>query len=123
MTATAELTSAADRITSTMEACRSRLDVIRRRYDDYVDGNGRRATIDLYHDAARCIFNTCKWLAGDFDRTYAGPHPSFGTTLEDFRVHYADDALRTALHYLVWAEYYSGLRDRDSANEADPSGW
>jgi hypothetical protein len=60
------------------------------------------------------------WLAGYYDQTYAGPHPSFGATVEDFRIHYADDALRMALHHLVWAEHYAGLRDRDSARSADP---
>ena len=50
----------------------------------------------------------------------SGPHPSFGTTLQDFRDHYADSALRSALHYLLWAEYHAGLRNQESAAALDP---
>jgi hypothetical protein len=61
------------------------------------------------------------FLAGEYDLTYPGDysHVSFGG-LRPWREHYADDALRAALHSLVWAEHYAGLVDREAAHAADP---
>ena len=115
------LFSGADVVNETLATLEARLKVVRERYDAYhPDMASRRYVADEYHDAARCIRGAKGWLAGDNDRSYAGPHPSFGTTLEDFRVHYANDSARTALHHLVWAEHYAGLRDRESARSLDP---
>jgi hypothetical protein len=98
----------------------ARLRIVQDRIDTYHPHCQRRYTNDARRDTARCLDSVGAWLAGDNDRSYADPHPSFGKTLEDFRAHYAEDSLRDALHYLVWAEYYVGLRDRDSAVAADP---
>lgn len=58
------------------------------------------------------------FLAGEYDRTYCS---GLGyATVQDWRIHYALDSLRTALHSLVWAEHYAGLRDRDATRELDP---
>jgi hypothetical protein len=115
------LFSGADVVTEAITAYEARLSAVRERYDAYhEDMVSRRYVADEYHDAARCIRGAKGWLAGDNDRSYAGAHPSFGSTLEDFRVHYADDSARTALHHLVWAEHYAGLRDRESARSDDP---
>jgi hypothetical protein len=107
-------------VNATIDEYKARLTLVKERYDAYHADCQRRAAGDNYHDAARNLRNAACWLAGDFDRTYAGPHPSFGTTLQDFRVHYANDALRSALHYLLWAEHYAGLRDEESVRADDP---
>lgn len=98
----------------------ARLRIVRDRIGTYHPQCQRRYADDARRDTARCLDSAAVWLAGGNDRSYAGPHPSFGMTLEDFRAHYAEDSLRDALHYLVWAEYYAGLRDRASAVAADP---
>jgi hypothetical protein len=121
MTTTADmLFTGEETVNATAAEYKARLALVKARYDAYHDDCQRRATADNYHDAARNVRNAACWLAGDNDRTYAGPHPSFGTTLDDFRVHYATDALRSALHFLLWAEYYAGLRSDDSVRAADP---
>ena len=79
-----------------------------------------RCATDEYQQTRDRIRGARNFLAGEYDRTYAGPHPSFGSSLLDFRVHYANDSLRAALHDLVWAEHYAGLRDRDATRELDP---
>jgi hypothetical protein len=107
-------------VNDTIAEYKARLTLVKARYDAYHADCQRRATGDCYHDVARNLRNAAAWLAGDNDRTYAGPHPSFGTTLNDFRVHYADSALKSALHYLLWAEHYAGLRDVDSVRAGDP---
>ena len=56
---------------------------------------------------------------GEFDGTYAGPWGPY-SDVQGYREHYADDTLRAALHHLVWAEHFAGLRDRDSAMSLDP---
>jgi len=116
-----QLFTSEQHVQATIDEYAARLAVVRERYDAYhPDMVSRRWVADSYHDAARGVRSAKGWLAGDNDRTYAGPHPSFGVTLEDFRVHYADDALRGALHYLVWAEHYAGLITQDEARAADP---
>lgn len=117
---TAELFTAEEHITAVAEQYKARLALVKERYDAYHQDCQRRAAGDLYHDVARNLRAAQSWLAGDYDGTYAGPHPSFGTTLQDFRDHYADSSLRSALHHLVWAEHYAGLIDRESARAADP---
>jgi len=89
-----------------------RLDAVLARIDAYHPDCERRWATDEYHDAARCLRQSAGWLAGDNDRSWAG---QLGT-LAAFRVHYARDALREALHHLVWAERYAGLRDEESAS-------
>jgi len=120
MTDTALFTSE-EHITATIAEYEARMAVVKQRYADYhPDVTSRRYVADSYGDAARNLRAAKSWLAGEFDRTYAGPHPSFGTTLQDFRDHYADDSLRGMLHYLLDAEHYAGLIDRDAASAADP---
>lgn len=94
----------------------TRLDLVLGRIREYHADCQRRYATDEYHDTARCIRQSAEWLAGDFDRTWAG---QFGS-LANFRAHYADDALRGALHHLVWAEHYAGLVSRDQAFTLDP---
>lgn len=122
MTATTEaaLFDGADHVTSVAEEYKTRLTAVKDRIDAYHADCMRRYATDEYHAAAARLRCAAGWLAGDYDVSYAGPHPSFGSTLEDFRVHYANDSLRSALHNIVWAEHYAGLRDRDSANAEDP---
>ena len=120
-TTEAQLFTSEEQITATIGEYEARLAVVRERYDAYhPDMHSRRYVADSCHDAARCVRQAKCWLAGDNDRTYAGPHPSFGVTLEDFRVHYADNALQSALHYLAWGEHYAGLATQDAARAADP---
>lgn len=108
-------------VNATIADYETRLTAVRERYDAYhPDMHSRRYVADSYHDAARNVRSAKSWLAGDNDRSYAGPHPSFGTSLLDFRVHYATDALKSALHYLLWGEHYAGLRDQESVRAADP---
>jgi hypothetical protein len=128
MTATTEertedgmLFTGTETVSATIAEYGARLDAVRERYDAYhPDVASRRYVADSYHDAARNVRSASGWLAGDNDRSYAGPHPSFGSSLLDFQVHYATDALRSALHFLLWAEHYAGLRDEDSVRAADP---
>ena len=89
-------------------------------YDTRV--TSRRGATDTYHDVARSLRAVTAWLGGDYDRSYAGPHPSFGSSLQDFREHYAGDSLRGALHHLVWCEHYAGIRTAESARSLDPWG-
>jgi len=108
-------------VNTTIADYEARMAVVKQRYTDYhPDVTSRRYVADSYSDAARSLRAAKSWLAGEYDRSYAGPHPSFGTTLQDFRVHYANDSLRGALHYLLDAEHYAGLIDRDAARAADP---
>jgi hypothetical protein len=115
------LFTAEQHITSTIAQYEQRMAVVKERYAGYhPDVTSRRYVADSYGDAARSLRAAQSWLAGEYDRTYAGPHPSFGTTLQDFRDHYADSSLQSALHYLLDAEYHAGLIDRDTARAADP---
>lgn len=110
-----------EHVTATLDEYKARLAAVRERYDAYhPDMYSRRSVADEYHLVADRLRGAAGFLAGDYDRTYAGPHPSFGTSLQDFRVHYADDSLRAALHSLVWAEHYAGLITRDEARSSDP---
>ena len=122
MTATTEamLFDGAGHVASIAEEYKSRLAAVKARIDAYNADCMRRYATDEYHAAAARLRGAAQFLAGDYDGTYAGPHPSFGSSLEDFRVHYANDSLRAALHSLIWAEHYAGLRDRDSARAFDP---
>jgi len=108
-------------VNTTIADYKARLAAVRERYDAYhPEMASRRYVADNYHDAARNVRSASGWLAGDNDRSYAGPHPSFGSSLLDFQVHYATDALKSALHYLLWAEHYAGLRDEASVRASDP---
>ena len=122
MTATTEsmLFDGAGHVASIAEEYKTRLTAVKERIDAYNADCMRRYATDEYHAAAARIRGAAQWLAGDYDVSYAGPHPSFGSSLEDFRVHYANDSLRAALHSLVWAEHYAGLYDRETAISADP---
>jgi len=119
MTDTALFTGEAH-VNATIAGYKARLGVVRERIDAYSADCMRRYATDEYHAASARLRGAAQFLAGDYDSTYAGPHPSFGTSLGDFRVHYADDSLRAALHSLVWAEHYAGLYDREAARAADP---
>lgn len=120
MTGTALFTGE-EHVTATMDEYKQRLTAVRERYDAYhPDMHSRRSVADEYHQVADRLRGAAAFLAGDYDGTYAGPHPSFGSSLQDFRVHYADDSLRAALHSLVWAEHYAGLTDRETARSSDP---
>jgi hypothetical protein len=122
MTTTADmLFTGEETVNATIAEYETRLAAVRERYDTYhPEMESRRLVADLYHDAARNVRGAKGWLAGDNDRTYAGPHPSFGSSLLDFQVHYATDALKSALHFLLWAERYAGMRDAKSASAEDP---
>jgi hypothetical protein len=100
-----------DSIKATADGYCERLAAVRERLDSYdVRVVSRCDATDGHHDAMRSIRASDAWLAGEYDGSYPGPHPSFGTTLDDFRQHYAADALRDALHHVVWAEHFAGLR-------------
>lgn len=125
MTTTAEamtdgmLFTGAETIEATIAAYEARLAAVRERYDAYhPDMHSRRYVADEYRSTSDRIRGARSFLAGEYDRTYCSGL-GFGT-LQDWQVHYADDALRTALHHLVWAEHYAGLRDRESARAEDP---
>lgn len=80
----------------------------------------QRALSESLGQAARWIRAARRYLDGDYDGIYPGPHEPLYTTLQGFREHYAADSLRDALHHLVWAERYAGTRDEESARTADP---
>jgi hypothetical protein len=126
MTTTAEQTAdgmlftGEETVNATIAEYKVRMSAVKQRVDEYHADCQRRYATDEYHAAADRLRGAQGWLAGDYDTSYAGPHPSFGVTLLDFRVHYAADSLRAALHSLVWAEHYAGLTDRDAARAADP---
>lgn len=111
----------ADHVRSVIAGYRVRLAAVGAKLATYADDiRNRRGAADSGHAAARKLAGAEKFLSGEYDGTYAGPHPSFGVTLADYRVHYADDCLRTALHYLAWAEYDAGLITRAAAVAAGP---
>lgn len=114
------LFSGADLITRRADEYKARLALVKARIDAYHEDCQRRAASDTYHDTARSLRAVASWLVGDYDGTYAGPHPSFGESLQDFREHYGDNSLTGALHHLVWCEHYAGLRTVESARELDP---
>jgi hypothetical protein len=118
---TAELFTAEDHITSTIAGYEARMDVVRERYQSYHADVQRRYVSDEWHQVRNRIVGAQRFLAGEYDGTYPGDssHVSFGG-LHPWRAHYADDALRTALHHLIWAEHYAGLRDREATRELDP---
>lgn len=113
---TAEMFATEDHIRGVASEYAARLEVVRERIDAYDCTNGRRYATDEWHDVRRCFADVQAWLAGNFDRSYAG---QFGS-LEAFRAHYADSSLSAALHHLVWAEHFAGLTTRDEARAADP---
>jgi hypothetical protein len=108
-----------EHITTTIADYEARLARVRERYDAYhLDMHSRRYVGDEYRDTQSRIVGTRKFLAGDYDATYCS---GLGfATVEKWRAHYADDTLRAALHHLLWAEHYAGLRDRDSTRAFDP---
>jgi hypothetical protein len=107
-------------VTGLIAEYEGRLHAVRERIDAYHPDCSRRYATDEYHVTCDRIRGARNFLSGEYDSTYAGPHASFGSTLLDFRVHYALDSLRAALHDLLWAEHYAGLRSRESARELDP---
>ena len=109
-----------EHITQAADEYRARLTLVKARIDAYHCDCQRSYALDTYDSALRCLGNVASWLSGEFDRTYAGPHPSFGETIEDFRAHYADSALRDARRHVAWATYYAGLCTKDEAIAADP---
>jgi hypothetical protein len=115
------LFSGEDVVNGTIAAYEARMAAVRERYDAYHPDCTRRYVADEYRNVSDRIRGARAFLAGEYDRTYPGDssHVSFGG-LNGWRVHYADDAVRTALHHLVWAEHYAGLRDRESARSEDP---
>jgi hypothetical protein len=110
------LSAAEDALNGTIGEYKTRLATVLERIGSYHPDCARRAATDTYHDAARQVKAAQSWLAGDYDRTWAGQHGS----IEAFRAHYAEDSLRGALHHLLWAEHHAGLRDKESARAADP---
>jgi hypothetical protein len=116
---TSALFTAEEHITSSIAQYELRLVAVRERYDAYhPEMHCRRYVADEYRDTQARIRGAQKFLAGDYDATYC---TGLGfDTVEAWRAHYADDTLRAALHHLVWAEHYAGLRDREAARSADP---
>jgi hypothetical protein len=55
----------------------------------------QRALSDALGQAARWIRAARKYLDGDYDSTYPGPHEPLYTTLQEFREHYAADSPST----------------------------
>jgi hypothetical protein len=107
-------------VNATISEYKQRLSVVKQRYDEYhPDMASRRYVADEYHATADRLRGAAGFLAGDYDGTYCSGLPGIDS-LETYRVHYADDSLRAALHSLVWAECYAGLRTRDEAQAADP---
>ena len=106
-------------VEATIGEYEARLARVRERYDAYhPEMASRRYVADEYRDTQARITGTRKFLAGDYDATYCS---GLGfATVGEWRVHYADDTLRAALHHLLWAEHYAGLRDRESTRELDP---
>jgi len=120
MTDTALFTGT-EHLTDVIDQYKARLTLIKARYDAYhPEMQSRRYVSDGYHDVARSLRAAQAWLAGEYDRSYAGPHPSFGATLQDFRDHYAASSLEGALHHLAWTEHYAGFTSREEARAADP---
>jgi hypothetical protein len=120
MTATMEtaLIDGVAHVASIAEEYKTRLAAVRERITSYHPDCQYRYASDEYHQAAHRMRGAAEFLAGDYDRTYCS---GLGyATVEDWRVHYAADALRTALHHIVWAEHYAGLTDRETASSADP---
>ena len=80
MTATTEaaLFDGADHVTSVAEEYKTRLTAVKDRIDAYHADCMRRYATDEYHAAAARLRCAAGWLAGDYDVSYAGPHPSFG---------------------------------------------
>jgi hypothetical protein len=120
MTDTALFTSE-EHVNATIGEYKTRLAAVRQAVDEYHQHCQRRYATDEYHQTAARLRGAAGFLAGDYDGTYPGDysHVSFGG-LGNWRVHYADDSLRAALHHLVWAEHYAGLRTREDARAADP---
>lgn len=107
-------------LTGTANGYRNRLASVQERIDAYHPDCQRRAATDACQAGGYCLGNVHSWITGDYDGSYAGPIAGLYDSEEGFRLYYAGDSLTGALHYLVWAEYYAGLTDRDSANSADP---
>ena len=120
MTATTEamLFDGADHVASIAEEYKARLTVVLERYKAFHPDCQRRYAADEYHAACDRLRGAAAFLAGEYDRTYCS---GLGyATVEDWRVHYAADSLRSALHSIVWAEHYAGMYDRETARAADP---
>ena len=120
MTATTETAPfhGADLVTSIANEYKARLTAVLERYKAFHPDCQRRYAADEYHAACDRLRGAAAFLAGDYDGTYCS---GLGyATVEDWRVHYANDSLRSALHSLIWAEHYAGLIDRDAAHAADP---
>ena len=77
----------------------------------------RRHAMDARRDVLHRLAGAVAYDSGEYDATY---YSGSGFDLTGWRAHYADECLRDALHYLVWAEVHSGILTRDEAFEADP---
>ena len=98
----------------------ARLALVQARIGAYHDEMvNRRAAMDEADQLKRRIAGARNFLSGEYDRTYAGPWGPY-TDIQGYREHYADDALGAALHHLLWAEHFAGMRTRESARELDP---
>ena len=98
----------------------ARLTLVRARLDArHAEVVNWRAGMEESDQLKRRIAGARNFLSGEYDRTYAGPWGPY-TDLQGYREHYADDALGAALHHLLWAEHFAGMRTRESARELDP---
>lgn len=104
-------------IQATAQRYADRLDAVRARIEDFTQECARRHATDAFHDTSSALRDIARWIAGDFDQSYAS---FLHGTREEFRAKYAASNLDRALHYLAWAEHYAGLRSLESARDLDP---
>ena len=98
-----------------------RADACQERYNIYDARCSRRSTHDALVDVRRCLGAVDRWLAGENDQPVAWmSRASTQEGRDTYRTHYAADSLVAAEHHILVAEFFAGLRDRDSAGDLDP---
>jgi hypothetical protein len=90
-------------------------------YDTYADGCSRRSTSDAMYEVRRNLAAVDRWLSGQNDEPivfFAKAATQEGR--DTYRIHYAADALVAAIHHILGAEYYAGLRTLEEVDPEDP---
>jgi hypothetical protein len=118
MSTTDMLFTGEETVTALIGEYEARLDTVQQAIAERHQHLQLRYAMDEQRATQDRIRGARNFLAGEYDRTYCS---GLGyETVQDWRIHYALDSLRTALHDLVWAEHYAGLRDREATRELDP---
>jgi hypothetical protein len=91
------------------------------RYDAFDQGVNRRAYTDTMYEVRRNLDAVTRWLDGTNDQPVVFFRKAQTQEGRDaYRIHYAAESLVGALHHMLSAEYYCGLRTAQEVEAEDP---